>query len=108
MPGVDFIEHKGKRILYEDYSGCTPKTIAPYLEKAKQLISKEPPTSIRALVNVTNARFDMELASVMKDFVKQNTAYIKCSAIFGLVGLQAVLYRTIVAFTGRSNLAELA
>lgn len=104
MPGVDFIEYKGKRILYEDYSGLTPKTLAPFLEKARTLISREPPASILALVNVTDAKFDMEVASMMKDFVKANTVFIKCSAIFGMGGLQSVLYRTIVTVTGRSNL----
>ncbi len=104
MPGVSFIEYKGKKILYEDYSGLTPKTFRPYIDMAKQIISKEPHASVRALVNVTDAKFDMEVTTTMMDFVKANTAYIKASAIFGLAGLQAVVYRTIVTVTGRSNL----
>ncbi len=104
MPGVNFIEYKGKRILYEDYSGLGPKTIRPYLDKAHELISKEPPGSVRALVNVTDAKFDTEVATAMKDFVRDNTPYIKASAIFGMGGLQSVVYRTIVTVTGRSNL----
>jgi hypothetical protein len=60
--------------------------------------------SVRALVNVTDATFNMEVASAMQEFVKDNTAYIKGSAIFGLSGLQSVVYRTIVTVTGRSNL----
>ncbi len=104
MPGVSFIEYKGRRILIEDYSGLSPKTIGPYLQQAKELISKEPPASVRAIVNVTDAKFDTEVAAMMKEFVKENTPFIKASAIFGLAGLQSVIYRTIVTVTGRSNL----
>ncbi len=104
MASVDFIECKGKKILYENYAGCSPETLGPYLAKAKEIISRQPPRSVLALVNVTGAKFDMTTADAMKDFVRANTPYIKCSAIFGLGGLQNVIYRAVVVVTGRDNL----
>ncbi len=104
MPGAYFIEYRGKRMLYEDYSICTPDDIEKYLGEAAALIRREPQASVLALVNVTGARFNVDTAERMKDFVSRNTPYIKCSAIFGLGGLQSVLYRTVTAFTGRKNL----
>jgi hypothetical protein len=103
MAGVDFIEHKGKKILYEDYSGCNPETIKPLLEKAAGLIRSSAPASIVALVNVENIRYNREASAVMKDFVKGNTPYIKCSAVVGMDGLKSVIFKGIIAFTGREK-----
>ena len=104
MAGVSFIDYKGKRVLYEDYSGCTPDTLEPYLAKAKDLIAQQRPKSVLAIVNVTGAKFDTKVAEMMKVFVKANEPFIKCTTIFGLAGLQSVIYRGLVTFSGRDNL----
>ncbi len=104
MPGVEFVTYRGKRILYEDFSGLMPANLRDYLEKAAKLIRREPPESVLAMVNVTGGVFNVEAANMMKEFAKGNTPYMKCAVIFGLGGLQSILYRTVVAFTGRSNL----
>ena len=104
MPSVKFIEHKGKKILYEDYSDSKPADILPVLEQAKKLISSQPEGSVLALVNVQNSKFDRALAAAMRDFVKENTPYIKVSAVFGMEGLMSAVFSGIVHFTGRKNL----
>lgn len=104
MAGIDFIEHKGRRILYEDYSGCNSETLKPLLEKAAGIIRSQPAASVLALVNVENTRYNKEASSAMKEFVKGNTPYIKCSAVIGMDGLKMVLFKGILAFTGRKNL----
>jgi hypothetical protein len=101
---VGYIEYKGKKILYEDYSNSTPETFSPLLQQASELIKKSPPNSVLALVNVTGTKFDTASSDKMKIFVKDNTPYIKVSAIFGLSGLQSVIYRAVVSFSGRQNL----
>jgi len=104
MAGVDFIEHKGRKIIYEDYSGCNSETIKPLLEKAAAIIRRQPPASVLALVNVENTKYNKEASAAMKEFVKENTPYIKCSAVVGMDGLKTVLLKGIIAFTGRKNL----
>lgn len=104
MAGIRLIEHKGKKILYEDYSSTGPGTIDPLLEEAAKIIRSSPEKSVLALVNVSGAKFNPEVSAKMKEFVKLNTPYIKVSAIVGMSGLQSVIYRAILAFTGRTNL----
>ena len=101
---VDFIEYKGKKILYEDYSESTPAEIIPLLEKAKKIISSQPEGSVLALINVKNSKFDRALSNAMKDFVKANTPYIRISAVYGMEGLMSAIFSGIVTFTGRKNL----
>jgi hypothetical protein len=104
MPGVRFIDHKGHKILLEDYSEGDPDMLLKLLDEAQALIAKQPPASVRALVNAKNGRFDRRVSERMKQFVKANTPYIKASAVIGMSGLQAVIYKAIVKFTGRKNL----
>jgi hypothetical protein len=104
MSGVDFIEHKGKKILYEDFSGLDPESAKPLFEKARAIIAAQPYSSVLALVNLEDVRFNKAGMEMMKDFVKGNTPYIKCSAVYGVDGLMQALYRAIIVFTGRKNL----
>jgi hypothetical protein len=104
LAGISYIEHKGKKILYEDYSGCNSGTLKPLLEKAAGMIHSQQTASVLALVNVEDTRYNKEASALMKEFVKGNTPYIKCSAITGMDGLKSVILRGIIAVTGRKNL----
>ena len=104
MPGVSLTEFKGKKILYEDFSGCKPDTIGPYIEKAGQIIRQQAKGSVLALVNLTGTRFDQALVDRFQSFVERNAPFVRCSAIFGMGAFHAVVYRCVVASTGRANL----
>ena len=104
MAGVSFIMHKGVKILYEDFSQVKPEEVLALIEKAKTIIHKEPLNSILALVNVKDTHFDMTITTALKDFTKSNTPYIKFAAVYGVEGLKEVIYRGILAFTGRKNI----
>ena len=104
MAGISFITHNGVKILYEDYSQSKPVEILALIEKAKAIISKQPQNSILALVNVKGSNFNMGvMTTALKDFVKANTPYIKCSAVYGVEGLKEVIFNGILSFTGRKN-----
>jgi hypothetical protein len=98
MAGVSFITHNGVKILYEDYSQSKPQETIALLKKAEGIISKEPLNSVLALVNVKGSNFDTDLSTALKDFVKKNTPYIKCSAVYGVEGLKEIIFK------GRKNL----
>jgi len=104
MAGVSFITHNGVKILYEDYSQSKPQETIALLKKAEGIISGEPLNSVLALVNVKDSHFDTDLSAALKDFVKKNTPYIKCAAVYGVEGLKEIIFKGIIAFTGRKNL----
>jgi hypothetical protein len=104
MPEVKFIAHKGVKILYENFENGKPEEILPWIEKAKAVIRSQPEKSVLALVNVKDAKFDMSVTAALKDFVKGNEPYMKCAAVYGVEGLKEVIFRSVLAFSGRKNL----
>ena len=104
MAGISFIMHKGVKILYEDVSQSKADDILAFIEGAKAIIASQPKNSVLALVNVKDASFDTTITAALKDFMKANTPYIKCAAVYGVDGLKEVVFRGILTVTGRKNL----
>jgi hypothetical protein len=104
MPGISFITHKGVSILYEDFSQSKPDEVLALIEKASTIISSQPKNSVLGLVNVKDSSFDTRVTNAIKEFAKNNAPYMKCSAVYGVEGLKEVIFRGVIAFTGRKNL----
>jgi hypothetical protein len=105
MPEVNFITHKGVQILYENFENGKVTEILPWIEKAKTIIRTQPEKSVLAVVNVKGANFDMSVTAALKDFVKGNEPYMKCAVVYGVEGLKEVIFRSVISFSGRKNLA---
>jgi hypothetical protein len=105
MPEVNFITHKGVQILYENFENSKTTDIIPMIEKAKSIIRRQPEKSVLAVVNVKGANFDMSVTAALKDFVKGNAPYMKCAVVYGVEGLKEVIFRSVLSFSGRKNLA---
>lgn len=104
MAGVSFITHKGVRILYEDFSHSKTDDVLALIEQAKTIIRTQPEKSVLAIVNVQGSSFDNRVTSALKQFAKENTPYMKCAAVYGIEGLKEIIFRGVLAFTGRKNL----
>jgi len=105
MPEVSFIKHQGVDILYGNFANSTTVDIPPGIKKAKELITSQLLNSVLALVNVENAKFDMSVTSDPKEFVKSNAPYIKFAAVYGVEGLKEIIFRSVLVFSGRKNIA---
>ena len=103
MPEISFIMHKGVKILYEDYSHGKPDELLLAIEKAKEVIASQPLNSVLALVNVKDAHFDTRVTRALKEFAEANKPYIKVAAVYGVEGLKEVIFRGMLAFSGRKN-----
>lgn len=104
MQEVTFITHKGVKILYEDLENAQIEEVIPWIERAKVVIHKQPEKSVLALLNVKNAKFDSAVTTALKDFAKGNEPYIKFAAVYGIEGLKEIIFKAVLAFTGRKNL----
>ena len=105
MRGVTFITHKGTKIAYQDWSYAKPDEILALIEKAKELVVLQPKNSVLSLINVKGAGFNLAVSNAVREFAKFNTPYVKYTAIYGVEGLQEVIFRGIITFTGRKNIA---
>jgi len=105
MSGLSFITHKGVRIAYQDWENGKPDEILAFIEKAKKMIVLQPKYSVLSLINVKGAGFNLAVSNAVREFAKTNTPYVKYTAIYGVEGLQEVIFRGIITFTGRKNIA---
>lgn len=99
---VRFIEHKGKRILFHDFSSIQdPRDALPALAQSKAIVGQQAPRSLLTLTNVRGSRFNRDLIEALKDLVVHNGPFVKHGVIVGLAGLQRVVYVTVTQLTGR-------
>lgn len=101
MSRVQFITHKGKKILYFDLSACKIAEISSVVAEAKRAVSSQPPGSVLALTNVTETELSKDSSAVIKDFTAHNKPFVKASAVIGVEGLRKVIYNAAMAFSGR-------
>lgn len=99
---VRFVEHRGKRILFHDFSHVmkTAEALVP-IARSKAIVATQPPRSLLTLTWVQGSRFDRQIIEALKDLVIHNKPYVRHGAIAGLSGLQRVIYVTLTQLTGR-------
>jgi hypothetical protein len=98
MP-VSFIEYKGVRILYVDYSSCksSEDTIKNLEEAAKEF--EKSPTKILSLDNYNNAYASDEFMKRAKELGKSIIASKReKGAIIGLTGVKVLLLKSYNLF----------
>jgi len=104
MPSYQWIQHKGKRILYMDIATSSNDELIDITNRLKQVIAAEPPKSVLCLVDVTGGKFNNEINQTVKEFAKFCDPYVKVSASIGVEGLMKIIHNAIVMFTGNKSL----
>lgn len=103
MSSVNFIEHRGKRILFMDISGNQdPKESMRTGDQAKAIILAQPPKSVLLLTDVTNARYNPEATDYMKEYSSRITPFVKASAMVGVHGIRSIILQTLIRVSGRN------
>lgn len=101
---IEIMSYKGKEIYYLDASDQTTQNIQEIrkdMDGIKRLIRSKPPKSALMITNVTNARFNREMAELFKEYASHNTPYVKASALVGVSGIQKVVLTAVKTLTGR-------
>jgi hypothetical protein len=101
MDYVKVVTHHGKEIVHIDLAACPSNQVAAVLQSAHKVINKYPPKSALVYTDVTNATYTKEIATAMKDFTRDNTPYVKASAVKGADGIRMVLLQTVALMTRR-------
>jgi len=101
MERVQTLKHNGKDVILVDLSHCKPEESVGVIKTGMEVIGKAQPKSARVLTDVTESVYDKNVASAIKDFVKHNTPFVKCSAVVGATGIREVLLNTVIFITRR-------
>jgi hypothetical protein len=98
------LEHKGKKILFFDFShsNCKEEYI-PIIDTAKLCLKDKGPSSVLTLTDVTNAHFNAEILNLLKELTSHNKPYVKAGAIVGITRpLAKLAYNAVMAFSKRT------
>lgn len=96
MERVYFIEHKGKKILIEDFSNLKPgDEFLQTISLAQQTIASQPEKSVLAIMNASASSFNKDILASLSSFVQANTPYIRHAAVVGISGILEVALMTV-------------
>jgi hypothetical protein len=101
MERVQFIEHKGKKILHLNFAGCKADEVLPVIAHARATIGSQPPRSVLTLTDVTETGFNSQVSEAMKEFVAHNKPFVAASAVVGVTGLRQIIFNAVMKFSGR-------
>lgn len=108
MEGFSKIAYKGKEIYYCDYSiyGSNKEGFIKFLEYASGEYSRLqlPLNSVLALINITDVHFDSDIIEALSKAKQRSAPYEKKIAIYGMRGLQKVVYNFLVNITQRDKI----
>jgi hypothetical protein len=101
MERVQFIEHKGRKILHLNFADCKPNEVLQVIGQAKSIINTQSLKSVYTLTDVTNSAFNSAVSDAMKDFVLHNKPYVVASAVVGVTGLKQIIFNAVMKLSGR-------
>ncbi|MGM0582590.1 MAG: hypothetical protein ACQETL_18070 [Bacteroidota bacterium] len=95
------INYKGVKMVYTDIENTNGGEAIPTFDAVQKLVAEFPDKSVLSCVNATNARFNKELLSKIKETVKKNNPKSKATVVCGLSKLSTLILNSIIAATGR-------
>jgi hypothetical protein len=95
------LDYKGIKIVYTDIENTNGTEAIPAFDAVQKLVAEFPDKSVLSCVNATNARFNKDLLSKIKETVKKNSPKVKVTVVCGLSKLSTLILNSIIAATGR-------
>jgi hypothetical protein len=101
---LQVLEHKGKKILFLDFSNNNfIEEYIAIIDAAKLWFKNKEPRSALTLTDVTNAHFNAEILTLLKELTLHNKPYVKAGAVIGITRpLAKLAYNTVMAFSKRT------
>jgi hypothetical protein len=98
---VMFIRHKQKELLQLDFSECAPEELLIHIKKARDIITQQPPNSMRIITNLTDLRVNKDTVKILKEYIELNKSFVLASAVFGVSAQTKVLFNTVITLARR-------
>ncbi len=98
-----WIEHKGKKILYQDFSNLFFNTnaIKEELEQVQAIVLSEPASSVLVISNFTNTEITNELMPILNQASKATNPHVRKTATLGVTGIKRSLGDLLSRITGQ-------
>ncbi len=103
MSRLQWITHRGQRILAIDFSAITERSVAlAAIAEVRPGIAAEPPNSVLTLTNITGSNFDPTVVEALKQLTKDDKPYVRAAAVVGVTGLQRIVMSVVSVFSNRT------
>jgi len=99
-----WIEHKGKKIFYQDFSKnfYNSAAIKAELADVQEVVIAQPKDSVLVLSDFRDTSVGSELLSSMNDASAATKSYVHKTAVLGVTGMKRKLADLLTALTGQS------
>ena len=98
-----WVEHKGKKILYQDFSQnfYNSAVVKTELEEVKNIVMGEPFNSVRVLSDFRDTNVGTDLLTAMNNASAATKAHVNKTAVLGVTGMKRKLADLLTALTGQ-------
>jgi hypothetical protein len=97
---IEWIDHKGKKILYINYMGLSSAERLAQIEKAAQTLVDTGKKDNLTLSDLRDTLVDQEFVDLSKAKGKISGQYTKKAAVLGIEGMKKILLKAVNAFSG--------
>lgn len=99
----NWIEHKGKKLFYQDFSKnfYNAAAVKVELDQVQQIVKAQPYNSVLVLSDFRDTNVGSELLSAMNSASSATKAYVRKTAVLGVVGMKRKLADLLTALTGQ-------
>jgi len=101
MQRVQFITHRGKRVLLIDHSRSTPEEMVRTMDEVEAVIAAEPTDSLLTLSDFTGTAFDKAAADHMKVVAAKDRPHVHRAAVVGAESIPDVYFHNLESFSAR-------
>ena len=101
MDRAKFVTHKGRQLYLMDCSNATVEEMNQVIEACQRDVRSQPENSVFTLIVAGGSSFSSETVSRLKELARDNTPYVKASAIVGVTGLHKVVLNAVAIFSQR-------
>jgi hypothetical protein len=98
-----WIEHNGKKILYQDFSNFffNTKAAQEELTQVEEIVLGEPLNSVLVISNFTNTEITNELMPILNQASRLTKSHVRKTATLGVTGVKRTLGDLLSRITGQ-------
>lgn len=103
---IRFVLHRQRRILLYDFTNLPDtRDVLELIQFARKIVAQQSANSIFTLTDISDSHYDRHVTVALQELAKHNKPYVIAGAAVGVAGLQKVIFRSILAFSGRKNIS---
>jgi hypothetical protein len=100
--GIQWIDFKGKRILFGDFQGMTNEAESLKLLQQEMTMIAQAKEPVLLLVNLQDARMSLETSQYTKEHLARLNKHLKKIALVGVTGVKTIIVQGIGRETGEA------